>query len=102
MQWADITTAGMVILAFFGAVEIVGGGVKVIKEWVNPVNKLDKRVTDLEQRGDASEEQYKQLDTILNAQSKLLIEITNHMITGNDVDKLKEKRDELTDSLIGE
>lgn len=92
----------MVILAFFGAVEIVGGGVKVIKEWANPMNKLDKRVTDLEQRADASDEQYKQLDKILNAQSKLLIEITNHMITGNDVDKLKEKRDELTDSLIGE
>ena len=100
MEWNNIVITGGVILAFFGAVSIVGAGVKVIKEWVNPVAKLTDRCTELERRADRSDEEYEKLKKVINAQSSLLIEMTNHMLTGNDTDKLKEKRDELTSAML--
>jgi len=100
MDWNSIVTTGGVILAFFGAVSIVAAGVKAIKEWINPVTKLTDRCSDLERRADKSDEEYDKLKKVINAQSNLLIEMTNHMITGNDVDKLKEKRDELTSAML--
>ena len=100
MEWNNIVITGGVILAFFGAVSIVGAGVKVIKEWVNPVAKLSERTDKLEQRADKTDEEYEKLKKVINAQSSLLIEMTNHMLTGNDKDKLKEKRDELTSAML--
>ena len=101
MEWQNIVITGGVILAFFGAVSIIGSGIKVIKEWVDPVAKITERCDKLEQRADDTDVKYEKLEHVLNAQSRLLIEITNHMITGNDIDKLKEKRDELTSTIIG-
>lgn len=100
MEWQNIVITGGVILAFFGAVSIIGSGIKVIKEWIDPMAKLTERTDKLEQRMNAAEEKYEQLRTVINAQSKLLIEMTTHMITGNDIEKLEQKRDELTNSII--
>lgn len=100
MEWNNIVITAGVILAFFGAITIIGNGIKVIKEWWDPVAKLAERTEILEQRADATDEKYEQLKKVINAQSKLLIEMTNHLITGNDIDKLKEKRDELTDTMV--
>jgi len=100
MAWHDITTAGVVILAFFGALSIIGGGVKVIKEWWDPMAKLSERTKKLEQRADATDEKYEQIKKVMNAQSRLLVEISTHLITGNDIEALKAKRDELTDAML--
>ena len=100
MEWNSIVITGGVILAFFGAITIIGNGIKVIKEWYDPMAKLTERCEKLEERADETDLKYEKLENVLNAQSRLLVEITNHLITGNDVDKLKEKRDELTNAII--
>jgi len=100
MAWHDIVVAAGVMLAFFGAVSVIGNGIKVIKEWWDPVAKLSERTEKLEQRADATDEKFEQIKKVINAQSRLLIEMTTHMITGNDIEKLKEKRDELTDTMM--
>ena len=100
MAWNNIVITGGVILAAFGTISIIGAGIKVIKEWIDPMAKLTDRCTALEKRADDTDEKYEQLREVINAQSKLLIEMTTHMITGNDIEKLEEKRDELTDAII--
>lgn len=100
MEWQHIMIAGGVLLAAFGAITVIGNGVKIIQEWINPVTKLKERTKALEERADATDEKYEKLTNIINAQSRLLIEISNHMISGNDIEKLKEKRDELTNTII--
>ena len=88
------------MLAFFGAVTIIGNGVKIIQEWWSPVAKLSDRTEKLEQRADATDEKYEQIKKVMNAQSRLLVEISTHLITGNDIEALKAKRDELTDAML--
>lgn len=102
MAWQEIVTAGTVLLAFFGGITIIGNGVKVIKEWINPVAKLSERTEKLEQRADETDEEYEHLKTVINSQSRLLIQMAEHMISGNDIEKLKEKRDELVNAITEE
>lgn len=101
MTWNDIMTALGTLLAFFGGATIIANGIKAIKDLI-PMTKITKQVEDLEKRTNDIEQNYKQLHKVINAQSKLLIEMTTHMITGNDIEALKERRDELTDSMIEE
>ena len=46
------------------------------------------------------ESNYKELKDTINQQNKLLIQIADHLITGNDVDELKRQRDKLLDHVI--
>lgn len=100
MEWHDIVVTAGVMLAVFGGITIIGNGVKIIKEMVNPVTELQKRTETLEKRADATDAKYEQIKRVMNAQSRLLIEMSTHLITGNDIDALKERRDELTDAMI--
>lgn len=90
------------ILSFFGAVAIIGGGIKIIAEATSPFKAMKKRIDEQDEKLDNDnrrlkeiDENYKELKATLNANSKLLIQIADHLITGNDVDKLKQKRDDL-------
>ena len=42
----------------------------------------------------------KELKDMVNAQSKLLIQMAEHLISGNDIDKLKKERQKLIDHVI--
>lgn len=97
-----LTITFQTILAFFGAVAIIGGGLKIIIEMTSPFKimkrRLDKDDIKLDsdyKRFESIEKNYKELRDTLNANSKLLIQIADHLITGNDVEKLKQKRDDL-------
>lgn len=100
MEWHDVITAAGVVLAFFGAVNVIGSGIKIIREWWSPMAKQAERIEKLEERADETDKNYDALKKVLNAQSNLLIEMTTHLITGNDVDALKKKRDELTRTIM--
>lgn len=91
----DILTAGQVILQAFGAIAIIGGGWKVIAEWLKPNKEIKEKVRDMEKRLDDGQDKFDRIEKTLNAQSVLLIEISNHLITGNDKEALKKKSDEL-------
>ena len=95
------------ILEFFGAVAILGGGMKMILSATSPFKSIKERLSGAEMKLDNDnkrfkeiEKNYKELKDMLNANSKLLIQITEHILTGNDTDKLKEKRDELMNHVI--
>lgn len=100
MAWNDITITAGVILALFGAITIIGNGISVISNWLKPMKKIEERVTANEQDIEKIKEDDEKINHILSAQSRLLIEMTTHMITGNDIEELKRKRDELTDAII--
>ena len=99
MEWENIVITVGTVLAVFGGIKIISDGIKAIGDLL-PMAKLTERCDKLEQRANDTDEKFERLEEVINAQSRLLIEITNHMITGNDVDKLKEKRDELTDAIM--
>lgn len=94
-------------LEFFGVVAIIGGGLKIILSATSPFKNIAERLTGVETKLDNDnkrfkeiEQNYKELKDMLNANSKLLIQITEHILTGNDTDKLKEKRDELMNHVM--
>ena len=99
MDWNNIVITIGVVLATFGGIKIIADGIKAIGDLL-PMAKLSERMEKLENRADESNEKYEHLQTIITAQSKLLIEMTNHMLTGNDVDKLKKKAEELTNAIL--
>lgn len=99
MEWNNVVITIGVVLAFFGGVKIITDGIKAIGDLL-PMAKLSERCEKLEHRADETDEKYEKLQKVINAQSRLLIEITNHMITGNDVEKLKQKSEELTETLL--
>lgn len=95
------------ILEFFGVVAIIGGGLKIILEAITPFKRLVKRQDEMDKKLDNDnkrfkeiEKNYKELKDMLNANSKLLIQLTEHILSGNDTDKLKQKRDELLEHVI--
>ena len=99
MDWNNIVITVGVVLAVFGGIKIVADGIKALGDLL-PMAKLSERTEKLEQRADEQDEKYEHLQKIITAQSKLLVEMTNHMLTGNDKDKLKEKCEELTNAIL--
>lgn len=90
------------ILAFFGAVAIIGGGIKLILEATTPFKNLIKRQDSMDKKLDNDnrrfqdlEKEFKEMKELLNANNKLLIQLTEHILSGNNLEKLKEKRDDL-------
>ena len=103
----DFVTAIQVLLACMGGLTVLAGGVKVIVGVLSPFKEIQKRlkqhdeffkkdlekITTLEKKAENSDH-----DT--NMLYKTLLAMTDHMITGNGVDKLKKTREELQNYLI--
>lgn len=95
------------ILELFGVIAIIGGGAKMIIEATSPFKKITNHMRETDMKLDNDNKRFKELeqgqkelkDTV-NAQSKLLVQMAEHLITGNDVEKLKEKKDELIAHII--
>lgn len=95
------------ILEFFGIVAVIGGGLKIILEATKPFKILTKRMDEVDMKLDNDnkrfkelEKQYKDLKNIINVQNKLLIQIAEHLVSGNDKDLLEEKKNDLVNMLI--
>lgn len=87
------------ILAAFGAVAVIGGGWKYIMEWIRPNKELAEQVKSVQDKLGNDNKRLNKIEQTQNAQSILLIEIANHLITGNDKDKLKQKADDLLECI---
>lgn len=99
MEWQDVMVAAGVILAAFGGIKIISDGIHAIQGWL-PVANLTKRCDDLETKTNEIDKNYKHLKRILVAESALLCQISEHLITGNDIDALKKKTQELQEALL--
>ena len=91
------------ILQIFGAIAVIGGGVKIIISSLSPFREMKKH----DELFDKDNRRLKEVEDSLNriedsqrVQGKALMELLNHIITGNDVDKLKKKHDDLVEYYI--
>lgn len=95
------------ILQFFGAIAVIGGGVKLIITALNPYKeitaKLKKHEDNLEKekkRLDDVDESLERIEEEQKIQGKALMVLINHLITGNDTEKLKKTYQDLVNHYI--
>lgn len=95
------------ILAFFGAVSVIAGGVKVITQMLSPFKKLSDRIDECERRLEKHDGLFandkKALDKLQEndkSNTKVIIVLLNHFIDGNGIQKMKELREEIQDRIL--
>ena len=107
----NITITVNTVLQFFGAVAIIGGGVKVIIGMLSPFKQLQeevdrvkgflandkKRLEDGDEKMSEITKRLDHQDAALSAIGLAICELINHTLTGNDVEKLKELQHELNE-----
>ena len=105
MQNIEITFT--TLLAFFGAIAVVGGGVKIIVSALNPFKEVKAKVKEHEDRFKKETGRLEELDQSLEriekeqkVQGKALMVLINHLVTGNDVDKLKKVYQDMVNHYI--
>ena len=103
----DIQVTCQTILAFFGALAVIAGGVKVIAQMFSPFKELRARVGACEARLDKHDTYFKNdKDAIADIKNlsrenlRVNIALLNHFIDGNGIDKMKMLREELEDNLF--
>ena len=103
----DIQVTFQTILAFFGALAVIAGGVKVIAQMFSPFKELRGRVGVCEARLDKHDTYLKSdKDAIADIKNlsrenlRVNIALLNHFIDGNGIDKMKLLREELGDNLL--
>ena len=100
-----ITAEG--ILWILGAIVAIGGATAVVSRWLTPFRNLKTEVEELKtevaaikgsQKGD-----HKELEKLEESNEKIcrcVLAITDHELTGNSVERLREARDEMQNYLI--
>ncbi len=83
-----------------GAVVLVGGAAAIIAKVFAPFQKLKERVDALEKRFDGDHKELQKVEVGIEKICKCTLAITDHELTGNSVDKLREAKDEMQDYLI--
>lgn len=88
------------ILQIFGAIAVIGGGIKIILTALSPYKDLKDKVKKQAEKIKGVESALERIEESQRVQGKALMELLNHIITGNDIDKLKDRHDELVDHYI--
>lgn len=88
------------ILQIFGAIAVVGGGIKIIITAMSPYRDLKEKVKRQAEKIKGVESALERIEESQRVQGKALMELLNHIITGNDIEKLKERHDDLVDHYI--
>ena len=97
------------VLELFGIIAVIGGGMKYLVSLLDPFKRLKSEVGTIKdflkndkQRLDEGDARMKAIDDKIERQDKALAviglavsEMINHQITGNDVDALKKRQNEL-------
>lgn len=96
----EFSIASNQILAFCGLVTALYGVWKIVKEMKKPGDDLKETVEKHSQRLDKDNRRLEEVEESNQMILKCLYAILNHEITGNDVDKLTARRDELQEYLI--
>ncbi len=90
------------VLQFFGAVAVIGGGVKIIVSAFSPyrnmkdkLKKHDELFDNDNKRINGMETSLKRIEESQTLQGRALMELLNHIITGNHVEKLEKRYNDL-------
>lgn len=88
------------ILAFFGALAVVGGGVKIIVSALNPFKEVKAKVKKHDEKFAELDDSLGRIEKEQKVQGKALMVLINHLVTGNDVDKLKKVYQDMVNHYI--
>ena len=103
----EIETFYKVGLAILSLIITIGGATAVITKWLTPYKNLKKEVADLKadleklkqyQTGDHNE--LKKIEIGTEKICKCVLAITDHELTGNSVDNLRNAKNEMQEYLI--
>lgn len=87
------------LLSICGGITIIGGAVAVIRKWISPAIKLNKRVEVLEQHDRQDFETLKRISERDSMILEVLSTMLDSQISGNNTDQLKKTREKLTQYL---
>lgn len=90
------------ILQLFGAIAVLGGGIKIIVSALSPYRDLKERMKKAESKTQGVEQALNRIEDAQKIQGRALMELLNHMITGNDIEALKDRYDELVAHYINQ
>lgn len=88
------------ILALCSMIAAIWGVWKIVKEIKKPNDDLRKEVREHSDLLHNDDERLKEIEDSNKMILQCLLDIINHDITGNGIDKMKKTRDELQDYLI--
>lgn len=95
------------ILQLFGAIAVIGGGIKILISILNPFKEVTSRVKKHDELLSKDNDKLQELDESLDqiaeeqkVQGKALMVLINHIITGNDKDKLKKVYQDMVNHYI--
>lgn len=104
------------VLFVLGAIITLGGAIAVISRWIAPIKKLKKDVdgkvnqaefealkcvvTELKSFQNTDHKELHKIEIGIEKTCKCVLAITDHELTGNSIDKLREAKDEMQDYLI--
>lgn len=102
MNFDDIKTFIMVLLALCGAISVIGGAIKLIRDWKkeSKITVHDTILKDHEQRLRKVEDVTKEQDGFTKVLCNSVLALVSHEINGNSKDKLESAQKELQDFLI--
>lgn len=92
---ADIVTTYKTLIFLIGAIAIIWGFVKTVREINKPLTDLKKTVETHSTQIKELEEHNKKIDDGMAIMQQALLQMMNHMIDGNHTDKLVKARDDM-------
>lgn len=97
------------VLAIGGAIVLAGNVGAVIFKVIKPSLDIRKRVDELERRDQLDferlqklEENLQELQELTKANCKMQLVMIDHMIDGNNVEKMKKTRDDIIEMIVAE
>lgn len=108
---AQVVISFKVVLIICGAIVTIGGAtvyiIKIIQKIKQPeetqnqkITNLENRVTVLERYFKSDNDRIKVMEEGMKVTQQALLAIMSHEINGNDIDKLKQAKDDLEEYLI--
>lgn len=95
----SLLEAVQLLLSICGGISIIGGAVAVIRKWISPAIKLNKRVEVLEQHDRQDFETLKRISERDSMILEVLSTMLDSQINGNNTEQLKKTREKLTQYL---
>ena len=90
------------LLAWGGAIVLAGNVGAVIYKVIKPSLDIKKKVEELERHDKRDFDTIKSLQELNKAQCKMLLVMIDHMIDGNNVEKMKETREQIIEIMANE
>lgn len=95
------------ILELFGALAVIGGGIKILVSLLNPYKEVTAKLRKHDELLTKDKEKMQEMDDALErieneqkVQGKAIMALINHIITGNDKDKLKKTYQDMVNHYI--